>query len=283
MGIRKKLFGVASDVLRPPSLLGAGSEAPAFDLVAHDGTRVRSEELKDVSHYVLIFYPGDSTPGCTLQLRAFNELRERFADQGCVLFGVNPADQGSHGKFASAQCYDFPLLVDEGRKLALAYRTARPGVPVVFRAVFLVDKGGIVRVAMKGDPAPEAVLRSVERSNETGFKGTGRRGRQLVPEVSGYGVRKLCENEPKTIVLDIRDESDWVAGHIPGALNIPIDGLTDRMAELPGHETPIVVACDQGLRASGAAKLLHDSGFRKLFTLIDGMEAYKGELERPSA
>ncbi len=279
MGIRRKLFTLASDALRPANLLGAGSEAPSFELLGHDGQTVRSEDLKDESHYILIFYPGDDTPGCTLQLRSFNELLERFQEQSCQVFGVNTASVESHSSFAGKQCYEFPLLVDEGRSLATAYQTARPGVPRTFRAVFLVDRSGIVRLAMKDYPGPDAVLRTVERCNETGYKGTGRKGRRLVPEVSGYGVRKLQENHPNLRILDIRDESDWVEGHIPGAMSIPIDWLIQRMEELPSRDTPLVVACDQGLRAPSAAKILKDSGWRKLYTLIDGMEAYKGDLE----
>lgn len=282
MGLRKKLFGIASDVLRPESLLGAGSKAPGFDLAAHDGTRVRTADLEEASHYVLVFYPADDTPGCTDQLAAFDALRDRFAKADCRLYGVNPGSVASHKSFADAQGYGFPLLVDDGRKTAIAHRTARPGVPAVFRSVFHVDKRGVVRLAMKGSPDPESVLASVERSNLTGFKGAGRKGRRLVPEVSGYGMRKLQDNDPETRVLDIRDPADWAAGHVPGAINVPIDGLGERLGELPGKDTPLVVACDQGLRAPSAARILKDAGWRKLYTLIDGMEAYKGQLESSS-
>ena len=272
-------MGAASAVLRPPALLGAGSQAPAFDLEASDGDRVRSADLAGDKHYVLIFYPGDNTPGCTLQLKQFSDLAPRFAEQNCLVFGVNPADAGSHQGFCDAQGYQIPLLVDADRALAIGYQTARPGVPVTFRAVFFVDKKGIVRLAMKDYPDPEAVLRMVERNNETGYKGTGRKGRRIVPEVSGYGLGKLQENDPSTTVLDIRDPSDWRAGHVPGAVNIPIDELIQRLDDVPSRDTPVVIACDQGLRANGAARILKDSGWRKLYTLIDGMEAYKGQLE----
>ncbi len=279
IGLRKALKGAAVTALRPASLLGAGSEAPAFDLEAHDGSRVSSEGLAG-SHYLLVFYPGDDTPTCTDQLAAFNAMADRFAEQDCTVFGVNGAGRDSHAAFASKQGYDrLQLLVDDGRKLAEGFQTARSGVPVTFRSVFWVDRKGIVRMAMKDLPDPEAILRGVERANETGMKGTGRKGRQLAPEVSGYGIRKLKENDPSTAVLDIRAPADWAHGHIPDALNVPIDWLIQRMEELPSRDTPIVVACDQGLRAPSAARMLKDSGWRKLYTLQDGMEAYKGALE----
>ena len=281
MGIRRKLVGVASAVLRPDSLLGAGAEAPSFELLAHDGERIGSEDLLGESHYVLIFYPGDDTPGCTVQLREFSTRKELFEAANCKLFGVNAGGVESHRSFAQEQCYTLRLLVDEDRELAIAYRTARPGVPVTFRSVFVVDRTGVVRLAMKDFPSPDAVLEVVRRCNETGYKGTGRKGRQLVPEVSGYGARKMMENDPRTGVLDIRDGADWRAGHIPGAVNVPIEELPDGLEALPDRSLPLVIACDQGLRAKAAARLLHEAGWKRLFTLIDGMEAYKGDLESP--
>ena len=82
MGLRRTLFSTASTVLRPASLLGAGSEAPVLDLDDHLGQRVRSDDLNGQKHYVLIFYPGDDTPGCTKQLHDFDALRERFIHHG---------------------------------------------------------------------------------------------------------------------------------------------------------------------------------------------------------
>ena len=279
MSLRRALFQAASSAIRPPALLGAGSEAPPFDLSDHRGDRIRSDDLKGTSHYVLIFYPGDETPGCTMQLKGFTELIESFAEQDCKVFGVNPADAESHCRFVDNEGLSLSLLVDDGRDLAVAYRTARPGVPVTFRAVFLVDKKGIVRSAMKDMPDPQAILSLVTRSNETGYKGGGRKGLRAVPQVSSYGLRKVLSNEKDAHVLDIREAVDWRAGHIPGAINIPIDELQERLDELPDQGKALVVACTQGLRASGAAHILSTAGWRKLYTLTDGMEAYRGDLE----
>jgi peroxiredoxin Q/BCP len=279
-GIRKRVFGAAQAVLRPAALLGAGSEAPEWDLETHDGERVRSEDLKGKKNYILIFYPGDDTPGCTRQLQEFSALKDRFAACDGLVFGVNDASKESHSSFVSKCSLSTPLLVDTDRALATAFNTARPGVPRIFRAVFAVDKKGIVRGAMKDFPDPEAMLRVVQRREETGFKGTGRKGRQLAPEVSHYGVSKIQGNDPKTVVLDIRDVVDWEAGHIPGALSIPIDWLIQRMEELPGKSTPIILVCDQGLRSPSAARMLSDNGWRKLYVITDGMLKFRGPWEK---
>jgi len=278
--LRRKVFGAASAVLRPDSLLGAGAEAPTFDLMTQDGRRVNSAELKGSRGYVLIFYPGDDTPGCTLQLQDFSRIAGDFDAAGYDVYGVNPADAGSHQAFIDKCDLKVPLLIDTDRKLAEAFHTARPGVPVTFRSVFLVDKKGIVRNAMKDSPDPQALLASATRSGETGFKGSGRKGRRVAPRTSAYGMRKIQENDVRTVILDIRDSVDWRHGHIAGALNIPYREIEQRLDELPGKDVPIVIADDQGLRASGIAGILDAAGWRKLFALNDGMEAYKGPREK---
>ncbi len=278
MGIGSRLRDIATEQVRPASLLGAGAEAPEFDLEASDGSRVRSAGLLGDGQYVLVFYPQDG-PAAAARLRVFEEHRARFAEQRCRLFGIAPGSRRTHEKLAREAGLGFPLLVDRSRRAAMAFRTARRGLPATFAAVFLVDERGIIRLAMKGWPAPEAVLQAAERSNQTGFKGTGRRGRRRVPEVSATGLRRLRQEEPGTVVLDVRVEADWRTGHVPGAINVPIDELERRLGELPDRATPVVVVCDQGLRAPGAAWMLRSKGWRRPYTLVDGMAAWKGSLE----
>lgn len=270
---------MASAVLRPDSLLGAGSEAPSWELNTHEGSVVRSEDLKGSRGYVLIFYPGDDTPGCTTQLRDFSLTVDDFDAAGYDVYGVNPADSSSHSAFVAKCDLAVSLLVDKDRKVAEAFHTARPGIPVTFRSVFLIDKKGIVRNAMRDMPDPKALLASAQRSGETGFKGSGRKGRRLAPRTSAYGMRKIQENDTRTVILDIRESVDWAHGHIAGAINIPYQEIEARLDELPDKDVPVVIADDQGLRASGIAHLLNAAGWRKLFALNDGMEAYKGPRE----
>jgi len=61
-------------------------------------------------------------------------------------------------------------------------------------------------------------------------------------------------------LLDVRTELEFNNGHIPGALNIPVDGLRSRLAELP-RDRPIVAYCQVGQRGYLATRILMQSGF----------------------
>ncbi|MFO7957585.1 MAG: FAD-dependent oxidoreductase [Candidatus Brocadiia bacterium] len=68
------------------------------------------------------------------------------------------------------------------------------------------------------------------------------------------------ELDGRHTVLDVRSEREFQAGHIPGAVNIPLDELRDRLDEIP-QDGPIAVACAVGLRAYLACRILDQNGF----------------------
>jgi len=66
-------------------VLDVGSKAPDFELIAHDGSKVRLSDLH--GHYVVLyFYPRTGTSGCTREARGFNELYDEFKKLGVVVF-----------------------------------------------------------------------------------------------------------------------------------------------------------------------------------------------------
>jgi hydroxyacylglutathione hydrolase len=67
-------------------------------------------------------------------------------------------------------------------------------------------------------------------------------------------------------VIDVRAADEWAAGHLPGAENLPLGTLPDRLAELP-RDRPIVLQCQSGMRSIIAASLLQ----RAVFTDVRDM------------
>jgi rhodanese-related sulfurtransferase len=61
-------------------------------------------------------------------------------------------------------------------------------------------------------------------------------------------------------LLDVRTPQEFVAGHVPDAVNIPVDELRSRLGELP-HDQEIAVYCQVGQRGYLATRILRQAGF----------------------
>jgi rhodanese-related sulfurtransferase len=112
-------------------------------------------------------------------------------------------------------------------------------------------------------------------------------GAMLVwPEVSklaGLGAQDIgtldatrLMNQGGALVLDIRDEKEYAAGHLPKARHIPVRELSARMGEIAKFKAkPVIVTCKSGTRAAAACRLLKQSGFTNVFQLRGGLAAWQ--------
>lgn len=75
-------------------------------------------------------------------------------------------------------------------------------------------------------------------------------------------------------VVDVRSAAEWEAGHLPGALHIPLGLLTDRLAELPAGR-PVALQCQTGVRSAIAASLLLARGRSDVANLEGGYAAWR--------
>lgn len=77
---------------------------------------------------------------------------------------------------------------------------------------------------------------------------------QQVPTVS---VDQLPDD---AVVLDVREDDEWVAGHIDGATHIPMGDVPARLDELPEAD-PLYVTCRGGGRSARVAAWLNQNGY----------------------
>ena len=82
---------------------------------------------------------------------------------------------------------------------------------------------------------------------------------------AGARARELIAQGAR--VVDVRTSAEFAGGHIEGALNIPLDELAGRLAELEPKDRPVVVYCLSGHRSKGAAQALERAGFTRVFDL----------------
>jgi hydroxyacylglutathione hydrolase len=99
-------------------------------------------------------------------------------------------------------------------------------------------------------------------------------GRPLVttPQMSVAELAAALESERLT-VLDVRGSSEWESGHVPGAPNIPLGYLEERIAELPTGR-PLVVYCQAGGRSAIATSVLQAHGIGEVINLVGGFRAW---------
>jgi peroxiredoxin Q/BCP len=101
-------------------MLEAGAQAPDFELVDHQGQRIRLRDLRG-KRVVLYFYPRDGTPGCTREACSFRDVYAKLQKAGVVVLGVSPDPPESHARFRERHRLPFPLLSDPEGKVAQAY------------------------------------------------------------------------------------------------------------------------------------------------------------------
>jgi phage shock protein E len=68
-------------------------------------------------------------------------------------------------------------------------------------------------------------------------------------------------------LVDVRTREEFAAGHIAGAVNIPVDELATRLGELGARDHDVVVYCASGMRSASAARLLARAGFTSVHDL----------------
>ena len=76
----------------------------------------------------------------------------------------------------------------------------------------------------------------------------------------------------EAVLLDVREDEEWAAGHAPGALHIPMGQIPSRVAELPA-ETELHVVCRGGGRSARVAAWLQENGFDAV-NVAGGMGAW---------
>lgn len=75
------------------------------------------------------------------------------------------------------------------------------------------------------------------------------------------------------LVVDVRNEREWAAGHIPGAIHIPLSELPHRLSELPA-DGALITQCASGARSAIAASLLLMAGASGVENLSGGIQAW---------
>ena len=108
---------------------------------------------------------------------------------------------------------------------------------------------------------------------------TMRRGGAGANQVSAVQLPQLI-NQENAVVVDVCQPEEFGKGHIPAAINIPVDQIIEQLGQLEKFrkkDRPIVLSCRSGQRASRAAAVLRKNEFKRVYTLSGGLAAWEKE------
>ena len=97
-------------------------------------------------------------------------------------------------------------------------------------------------------------------------------------QISQQEAKEMMARDDGHVVVDVRRQDEYDAGHIPGAVLIPNESIgTQPPAELPDKDQIILVYCRSGNRSRQAAQKLFDMGYRNVFE-FGGIIDWTGEI-----
>lgn len=88
-----------------------------------------------------------------------------------------------------------------------------------------------------------------------------------IKKVSFEEAKKIIDSCPKCIIVDVREEEEYITGHAVDALLFPVDDIDSESASLllPDKDTPLLLYCRSGRRSAEAADKLSDLGYTELY------------------
>ena len=125
-------------------ILKKGDTAPDFELMDENKNKIKLSDLRG-KKVVLIFYPMDFSPVCTVEHCSFGpDLPKIAAGSDTVVFGVSCDSPFSHAEFKSKYKIPYSLLADPTRKMAKAYGLWAGEEPYncTKRGTVVIDKAG---------------------------------------------------------------------------------------------------------------------------------------------
>ena len=83
-------------------------------------------------------------------------------------------------------------------------------------------------------------------------------------------------NHQDALILDVRDDSEYAAGHLPNSKHVPSEKIEERWTELEKFkDKPIVVIYQGGVGSNRPSLVLKKNGFSQVFNLMGGIDAWK--------
>jgi rhodanese-related sulfurtransferase len=100
--------------------------------------------------------------------------------------------------------------------------------------------------------------------------------KKRIHEVSIDDVKAKLDRREKFLLIDVREESEYAADHLPGAVHLG-KGIIERDVEnrVPDADTPMVLYCGGGFRSALAADNLQRMGYTRVLSMDGGIRGWR--------
>jgi len=100
--------------------------------------------------------------------------------------------------------------------------------------------------------------------------------KKRIRELSVDEVKEKLDKREKFLLIDVREESEWAKGHLPGAIHVG-KGIIERDIEerVPDVNTPLVLYCGGGFRSALAADNLQKMGYKNVLSMDGGVRGWR--------
>ena len=94
-------------------------------------------------------------------------------------------------------------------------------------------------------------------------------GEKAIKKVSFAEAKDILDTQPGCVLLDVREEEEYITGHAVDAVLLPVEELTEVSAgeAIPTLDTPVLVYCRSGWRSSAAAHKLAALGYSRIYDI----------------
>ena len=130
----------------------------------------------------------------------------------------------------------------------------------LFLLMSVEQKFVLAAIAPNSQPIPLEITTPDLKSDVTDFL-TG------IPSsyytISSIDTLKKALTNPQTLLIDVREKSEYQSGHIPSAINIPLRTLSQNLDQIP-HDRPVILSCSTGYRSAIGMTTLHLLGYKNV-------------------
>lgn len=195
--------------------------------------------------------------------------------------------------FAAAAAFASSPLIEQGDALLKAKPADYEKAAQLFRRAGAQGDGeGYYRLGQmyeqglltEGNPCTDDLPALGKQKAEEYYKLAAQNGYEMTSpgwlSITQEEAKEMMSLEDGHVILDVRRQDEYDAGHIPGAILIPNETIdTEKPEELPDLEQIILIYCRSGNRSKQAAQKLADIGYRHIYE-FGGINTWDGEIEK---